>query len=147
MWEEISIVNLASRQPRRPYLGQSLRFPLQVNQQGSLDLSAEDQNIRESIYIILLTEWGERVYRPNFGCRLSELVFAPMNSQTLTLMRIYVQEALELWEPRIIVDEVWANPNQNAGRTDITINYRLQTTYEKRSLVFPFYLQQEPELG
>ncbi len=122
------MVNLANRQLRRPYLGQSLRFPLQVNPQGSIDLSAEEQNIRESIYIILLTQWGERVYRPNFGCRLSELMFAPINSQTLMLMRIYVQEALEVWEPRIIVDEVLADPDPTQGRVDLIINYRLQTS-------------------
>lgn len=141
------MVNLANRQLRRPYLGQSLRFPLQVNHQGSLDLSAEEQNIRESIYIILLTQWGERVYRPNFGCRLSELMFAPMNSQTLMLMRIYIQEALEVWEPRIIVDEVIADPDPIQARVDLTINYRLQRSYERRSIVYPFYLQPEPDFG
>ena len=141
------MVNLANGQLRRPYLGQSLRFPLQVNPQGGLDLSAEEQNIRESIYIILLTQWGERLYRPNFGCRLSELIFAPINSQTLMLMRIYVEEALELWEPRIMVNEVLADPDSTQGRVDLTINYRLQTSYEQRSVVFPFYLQPEPELG
>ncbi len=141
------MVNLAKRQLRRPYLGQGLRFPLQVNPQGNLDLSPEEQNIRESIYIILLTQWGERVYRPNFGCRLSELAFAPINSQTLILMRINVEEALELWEPRILVDEVITDPNLSQGRVDITIKYSLQTTFDKRNLVFPFYLQQEPELA
>lgn len=141
------MVNLANRQLRRPYLGQGLRFPLQINPQGTLDLSPEEQNIRESIYIILLTQWGERVYRPDFGCRLSELAFAPINSQTLMLMRIYVEEALELWEPRIIVDEVVTDPNLPQGRVDITIKYRLQTTSDRRNLVFPFYLQQEPEFA
>lgn len=137
------MVNLTNRQLRRPYLGQGLRFPLQINVQGNLNLSAEEQNIRESIYLILLTRWGERLYRPNFGCRLSELNFAPMNQQTLMLMRIYVQEALELWEPRIVVDEVLTDPKPNQGRVDISILYRLQTTYEKRSIIFPFYLQAE----
>ncbi|CAD0233003.1 GPW/gp25 family protein [Planktothrix agardhii] len=137
------MVNLANQQLSRPYLGQGLRFPVQINLQGNLDLSAEEQNIRESIYIILLTQWGERVYRPNFGCRLSELNFAPINQQTLMLMRIYVQEALELWEPRIIVDEVLTDPDSYQGRVDLNIIYHLQKTYERRSIVFPFYLQVE----
>lgn len=134
------MVNL-TRQTHRPYLGQSLRFPLQINQQGNLDLSAEEQNIRESIYLILLTQWGERVYRPDFGCRLSELNYAPINQQTLMLMRIYVQEALEIWEPRIVVEQVLTEPDSTQGKVDITIIYSLQTTYERRSIVFPFYLQ------
>lgn len=139
------MVNLANKRLRRPYLGQGLRFPLQINQQGSLDLSVEDNSIRESIYIILLTRLGERVYRPEFGCRLSELVFAPMNTETLMLMRIYVKEALDLWEGRIIVDEVLAEPDSREGKVDLIINYRLKDRPDSRSLVYPFYLQEEPE--
>ncbi len=140
------MLSLANKRLRRPYLGQGLRFPLQINQQGSLDLSVEDNSIRESIYIILLTRLGERVYRPEFGCRLSELVFAPMNSETLMLMRIYVKEALDLWEPRIIVDEVLAEPDSQDGKVNLIVNYRLKDSADSRSLVYPFYLQDETEI-
>lgn len=139
------MVNLANRRFSRPYLGQGLRFPLQVNKQGNLDLSIEENSVRESIYIILLTQLGERVYRPDFGCRLSELTFAPMNSETLMLMRIYVRQALEMWEPRIILNEVLAEPDAAEGRVNILISYRLQESHEQRSIVYPFYLQQESD--
>lgn len=139
------MVNLTNRRFSRPYLGQGLRFPLQVNKQGNLDLSIEENSVRESIYIILLTQLGERVYRPDFGCRLSELTFAPMNSETLMLMRIYVRQALEMWEPRIILNEVLAEPDPAEGRVNILISYRLQESHEQRSIVYPFYLQQESD--
>ena len=103
------------------YIGAGLAFPLQVNVQGSVQLSSNTQNIEESIVIILRTDLGERVYRPNFGSRLSELVFEPMNVQTLVLIRLYVQEALEMWEPRIILKEVRADPDPVRGRVDIEI--------------------------
>jgi len=128
---------------RRPFVGQGVSFPLQVTRQGSLALSAEDLNIRESIVIILMTDLGERVYRPNFGCRLSELAFAPMNRETLTLMRIWVQEALEQWEPRIIVRQVLTIPRQEQGRVDLIIQYEIRASHDRRSLVFPFYLKSE----
>lgn len=137
------MVNLANRTPQRPYLGQGLSFPLRINQQGNLELSSEENNIKESIWLILLTRIGERVYRPDFGCKLPDLAFAPMNMQTLMLMRIFVQEALERWEPRIIVDTVFAEPDPTNGKVDILINYRLQRSYDKRSLIYPFYLKQE----
>lgn len=140
------MVNLANRQSGRPYLGQGLSFPLRINQQGSLELSSQENNVKESICIILLTKLGERVYRPDFGCRLSDLAFAPMNVETLMLMRIFVKEALEQWEPRIVVDEVLADPDPAQGRVDLIINYRLQNSYDKRSLIYPFYLKQEPEI-
>jgi uncharacterized protein len=122
------------------YIGAGLAFPLQVNVQGSVQLSSNTQNIEESIVIILRTDLGERVYRPNFGSRLSELVFEPMNVQTLLLIRLYVEEALEMWEPRIILKEVRADPDPVRGRVDIEIIYQPKDSPDTRSLVYPFYL-------
>ena len=122
------------------YLGNGWASPLRVNVQGSIPLSSAERNIEESIWIILRTDLGERVYRPNFGSRLSELVFAPMNTQTLLLIRLYVQEALEMWEPRIEIDEVRTDPDPVRGRVDIIIQYHPKETYDSRSLVYPFYV-------
>lgn len=125
---------------RREYLGTGFSFPLQINVQGGISLSSDHQNVREAIWIILRTELGERVYRPNFGCRLSELTFAPLNTRTLFLIKLYVQEALEIWEPRIELEEITVDPDPVAGRVDISIDYRLKDSYEPGSLVYPFYL-------
>jgi phage baseplate assembly protein W len=122
------------------YLGTGWSFPLRINVQGSLQLSKGERNVEESIRLILRTGLGERVYRPNFGSRLSELVFAPMNTQTLLLLRLHVQEALEMWEPRIILDGVDADPDPANGRVDIMINYRIKGSHDSRSLVYPFFL-------
>lgn len=123
------------------HLGTGWAFPLRVNLQGSIQLSSATRNLEESIWIILRTDIGERVYRPNFGSRLSELMFAPLNTQTLLLIRLYVREALEMWEPRIIIEEIRTDPDPIRGRVDIVIDYRPKETYEPRSLVYPFYLQ------
>lgn len=125
----------------RAYVGTGWAFPLRVNLQGGVQLSRIDRNVEESIWIILRTEVGERVYRPDFGSRLSELTFAPLNTQTLLLMRLYIEEALEKWEPRIVLEEVQTDPDPVRGRVDIIINYRLKDGYDRRSLVYPFYLQ------
>ncbi|HAX74582.1 MAG TPA: baseplate protein [Cyanobacteria bacterium UBA11372] len=125
------------------YIGAGLAFPIQVNVQGGIQLSASTPNIEESIIIILRTDLGERVYRPNFGSRLSELVFEPMNVQTLMLIRLYVEEALEMWEPRIILKEVRADPDPVRGRVDIEIVYQPKNSLDTRSLVYPFYLAPE----
>lgn len=122
------------------YIGKGFGFPIKTNVQGSLHLSTDEYNLKESIHLILSTSLGERVYRPDFGSRLSELVFAPLNSQTLLLLRLYVEEALEAWEPRIDLDEVSTDPDPLRGRVDITITYRLKDHYDLRSLVYPFYL-------
>lgn len=129
--------------PQEDYIGAGLGFPLQVNVQGGIQLSTSTPNIEESIVIILRTDLGERVYRPNFGSRLSELVFEPMNVQTLMLIRLYVEQALEMWEPRIILKEVRADPDPIRGRVDIEIVYQPKNSLDTRSLVYPFYLALE----
>ena len=126
------------------YLGTGLSFPLQSNVQGGLKLSAEAQKVKESIWLILRTDLGERVYRPDFGCRLSELAFAPLNNDTLLRIRLYVLEALQIWEPRIEVDEVRADPD-TAGRVNIIIDYHLKSRPDPYSFVYPFYLVSEVE--
>ena len=137
------MANLINEQPK--YLGTGLSFPLQSNVQGGLKLSAEAQKVKESIWLILRTDLGERVYRPDFGCRLSELAFAPINHDTLLRIKIYVLEALKKWEPRIDVDEVRADPDTIAGRVNIVIDYRLKSYPDLYSFVYPFYLASEEE--
>lgn len=138
----MNIANLTNEQQN--YLGTGLSFPLQTNVQGGLKLSAEAQKVKESIWLILRTDLGERVYRPDFGCRLSELAFAPLNNDTLLRIRLYVLEALQTWEPRIEVDEVRADPD-TTGRVDIIVNYRLKSCPDPYSFVYPFYLVIEEE--
>ena len=127
---------------KQDYLGEGWSFPLKTDLQGGISLSAAERKVREAILIILRTELGERRYRPDFGCRLSELTFAPLNSKTLFLMRLYVQEALETWEPRIDLEEVVTEPDPILGKVNIHINFRLKSNYESGSLVYPFYLTQ-----
>jgi hypothetical protein len=129
--------------PQEDYIGAGLGFPLQVNVQGGIQLTTGTPNLEESIVIILRTDLGERVYRPNFGSRLSELVFEPMNVQTLMLIRLYVEQALDMWEPRIILKEVIADPDPIRGRVDIEIVYQPKNSLDTRSLVYPFYLALE----
>lgn len=122
------------------HIGRGIGFPLKTNVQGSLQLSADGQNLEESIHLILRTSIGERVYRPDFGSRLSELVFAPLNTNTLLLLRLYVEEALNAWEPRIELDEILTDPDPVRSRVDITITYYPKESHDLRSLVYPFYL-------
>jgi phage baseplate assembly protein W len=77
--------------------------------------------------------------RPNFGCDIHTLVYAPANEATFSLMRYYVEEALTMWEPRIEVREVLIAPDLHEGRVDIMVSYEVRATKDERSLVYPFY--------
>ncbi len=113
--------------------------------QGGLHLSHGYRNLEESIVIILSTRLGERVYRPDFGSRLHELVFAPLNNDTLLLAQIYARDAIRKWEPRVAVEAVTATPMPEAARLNIMLNYRIRENHHRHSLVYPFYLTPSAE--
>jgi uncharacterized protein len=127
------------------YVGSGLAYPLQIALQGGVQLSSKEENIEESIAIILRTNLGERVNRPNFGSRLSELVFEPINGETLLLTRLYVEESVKMWEPRIHVKEVRAEPDLSRSTINIEIIYQIKNTSDLRSMVYPFYLSTPKE--
>ena len=130
----------------REYIGQGLAFPLQVNPQGGIALASGEHDIEQAIRIILSTSLGERVMRPEFGCRIHELIFAPHDAATESLVVYYVEEALAQWEPRIDVQEVdvSADPSRD-GALLVEIKYRIKDTHDERSIVYPFFLSGEEE--
>ena len=122
------------------FLGSGWAFPVGVNARGRIALAHRERDIEEAIHIILLTPKGQRVMRPEFGCQIHDLIFAPNDSTTAGLAAYYVEEALAMWEPRIEVKDVQANPDAGApDRLMIEIQYEIKATHDRRSLVFPFY--------
>jgi phage baseplate assembly protein W len=130
----------------REYIGQGLAFPLQVDPRGGIALATGTHDIEQAIRIILMTAPGERVMRPEFGCRIHELVFAPHDAATESLAAYYVQIALERWEPRIELREVdvVTDPARD-GVLLVEIKYLVKDTHDERSIVYPFYLSGEEE--
>jgi phage baseplate assembly protein W len=128
----------------RDFLGKGLRFPVSVNLNGGVSTSALEENVRQSIFIILGTAPGERINRPQFGCRIHDLMFAPNNPLTAARAEIYCEEAIYKYEPRVSKVKVSAEANSDEpNRLDIRIEYVIAGKNDKRNLVFPFYLRQE----
>lgn len=130
----------------RDFLGKGLRFPVSVNLNGGVSSSAFEENVRQSIFIILGTAPGERLNRPDFGCRIHDLMFAPNNDITAALAEVYCEEAIYKYEPRIehLTVRALANADQ-PNRLDIRIEYIIAGKNDKRNLVFPFYLRNDEE--
>jgi len=131
----------------REFLGQGLAFPLQINPRGGIALVAGERDIAQAIHIILETIPGERVMRPEFGCRAKELVFAPRNAASEALMVQYVRQALGQWEPRIDVQDIHVTVDQaHDGGWMVEISYTVRDTHSERSIVHPFYIASEEAL-
>lgn len=124
------------------FLGKGWRFPIERDESKVRFAMAEyEESIRQAIRIILSTALGERVMRPDFGCAIQELVFAPNSATTRGMAEHHVREALLRWEPRIEVLDVKAVAS---GEQDeellIGIDYRVGMTDSRFNLVYPFYL-------
>lgn len=129
--------------PNKSFLGLGLAFPLAVDTNGALATVAYEEDIRQSIRIILATNPGERVMRPEFGAGLRDFVFEPADTGTMHRIRQRVQEALIDWEARIDVLEVAGTLDTATKSTVfIRITYRVRASNSLANLVYPFYLQE-----
>ncbi|MGI6375601.1 MAG: GPW/gp25 family protein [Anaerolineae bacterium] len=122
-------------------IGRGWAFPPRLDERGQVAMVSGATEIEQAVRVILGTAPGQRVMRPDFGCRLQELVFAPNNSRTAGLAERYVREALGRWEPRIRVTAVAVTTDgHHEGQLLITVDYEIKSTHSSRSLVYPFYL-------
>jgi len=122
------------------FLGTGWAFPVGVDARGRIALARRERDIEEAMLMILLTPKGQRVMRPDFGCQIHDLVFAPNNATTAGLAAYYVEEALAMWEPRIrLLDVAAESDEERPERLLVDIAYEIKATYDRRALVFPFY--------
>ena len=122
------------------FIGAGLSFPLRTDATGRVALVSRDDELRQSMRLILGTAFGERPMRPEFGCAIHDFVFAPADVTTAAPIAYEVRAALLRWEPRIeVLDvEVLVDPD-DLGTLYVDVAYRTRATNSSRNLVFPFY--------
>jgi len=95
---------------------------------GKMSLVSGAMAIRQSILFLLSTRPGERIRRPEYGCELYRLTFMPNDATTHGLAIHYVTQAVEQWEPRVIITNIDANSNNmDASKMDINLNYEIRS--------------------
>jgi hypothetical protein len=124
----------------QPFLGRGWAFPVDVDGTGALQQAADEESIRQSVWIILGTAPGERVMRPDFGCGIYDLVFEVNNSTTAARISHAVQDALLMHEPRIDVVNVSVDSDDGGPVLKINVDYQIRATDNVFNLVYPFYL-------
>ncbi|HVZ40993.1 MAG TPA: GPW/gp25 family protein [Candidatus Kapabacteria bacterium] len=125
----------------REFLGTGWKFPVRVNARGGLSFVSHEQDIEESIWIVLGTAKGERLMEPAFGCGIHNYVFAPNDPSTRGAIAHEVHKSLSEYEPRIIVENVRVESVEGEeNRLLIYVDYRVRSSNSKRNMVYPFYL-------
>lgn len=123
------------------FIGRGLAFPVHTDATGSIALVGGEREIVESIRLILATAPGERPMRPEFGCAIHDLVFAPADAGTAGQIAYQVRLSLERWEPRIELTDVLVSfAEVGQGTLLIDVRYSLRGSNDPRNLVFPFYV-------
>jgi len=123
------------------FIGAGWAFPVGVDARGAIALARGREELEQAMRLILMTYPGERPMRPQFGCGIHELVFAPTDATTAGRVAYEVRLALRRWEPRIEVDDVEVTYEADRpGDLLVSITYTAKETYDRRNLVFPFYV-------
>lgn len=132
----------------KQFVGAGWAFPVRTDPTGSIALVVREREIEEAIRLILGTAPGERPMRPEFGCRIHDLVFGPANAGTAGEIAYEVRASLERWEPRIDVVDVRVGFDAvDAGTVYVDLHYAIRGVNDPRNLVFPFYVIPEHAPG
>jgi len=122
------------------FLGKGWHFPPCFTDNGrDVWRVAGEEDIRQSLQIVLATAPGERVMQDDFGCDLNQFVFDEMDRSLMTRLTGVVNDALLLNEPRIVVEDVEVKPGDRDGVLLVQVAYRVPTTNSRYNWVFPFY--------
>ncbi len=129
---------------QKQFLGRGWASPVRLDPATALVATAEaDDDVQQSILIILGTSPGERVMRPEFGCGIADMVFEVIDNATVNRIAQLVRDALVRFEARIDVLDVTVDPWRAAeGRLDISIHWRMRATNQVGNLVYPFYFRE-----
>lgn len=126
----------------REFLGSGIAYPFSLNSEGKFHMSSYDDQVMQSILLIIRTAKGERMMRPEFGAGLNRMVFEPNNPSTNAILEHEIKEALIKFEPRIeIVGINVKSGNENSEKVDIHLEYKVRRTDTMFNLVYPFYLE------
>jgi len=117
---------------------------LSVGLSGRIDMVEGDDAVRQAIIMLLTTIPGERVVRPDYGCPLHRLMFAPNDATTAGLAIHYVRQAILRFEPRIDIVSMDAHADEmDSSRLIVSLEYQVRVNGTRALLKFGFDLSGE----
>ena len=109
-------------------------------------MSEHEDDIDESLRILLMTYPGERTMQPEYGSRLRDFCFESFTLRTETLIKDEIRRAILFYEPRIDTEDIEVVPTEKSGVLKINVAYVVRSTNSRRNLVFPFYLNEATDV-
>ncbi len=123
------------------FLGTGMKFPPEIDRAtGRFMTVSGNQTVKESLYLILMTQRTERFARPDFGSDIMGYTFMDTSSTMLSIFRRNITQTILSQEPRIADVEVNTRYSEREGAVIVNIDYLVSSTNTRDNLVFPFYL-------
>jgi phage baseplate assembly protein W len=130
------------------FLGRGWAFPPQFNKlTGTVEMLSNEDDIKNSLQVLLLTRVGERIMQPAYGCNMDVLLFEQINESLISYIKDLVFTAIYYFEPRINPDNVTVEATEEEGIVLVNVEYTIRSTNSRNNLVFPFYLNEGTLVG
>lgn len=128
----------------KSFLGTGWSFPPEFNKAAKdVKTVSEEDDILESLYILLSTSPGERIMQPTYGCGLRSMMFENITESTITEIKDIIERAILFFEPRITLNSIEIDTGEmNKGLLKIVLKYTVRTTNSRSNMVYPFYFQE-----
>lgn len=128
----------------KTFLGTGWSFPPAFNKlQATVETVSDEEDVFQSLHILLSTQLKERVMRSDFGCDLSAMLYENITITLLTKIKGIITDAILKYEPRVDLLEVeFFNENNTDGLINIEITYRIRATNSRKNFVFPYYIKE-----
>jgi uncharacterized protein len=125
------------------FLGIGWGFPPSFSKASKgVEMRSDEDDIENSLRILLTTTVGERFLQPEYGCHMHEMVFESLTTTMITELQGFIEQAILHFEPRIDLNDVRVNSDDALhGKTVFLIDYTIRTTNSRHNLVFPYYLE------
>ncbi|MEO1517076.1 MAG: GPW/gp25 family protein [Bacteroidota bacterium] len=125
----------------KPFLGRGWSFPPAFSDKaGTVIMVEAEDDIRESLSILLSTTLGERFLQPSYGCDLTRLLFEPLNTTLKTYLKDLIKTAVMYHEPRVkLLGADFSYDQELEGLVEVRLSYEIKATNSRINQVFPFY--------
>jgi phage baseplate assembly protein W len=129
------------------FLGRGWSFPVRFDSsQSSLEMVEMDQDVRESLIVLLSTHPGERSVNPDFGCPVRDVIYGTISPTTATILQDIVRKSVERFEPRIELHEVVVTFDELDGIIFVHLDYTIRRVNMRTNIVYPFYKLEGTEI-
>jgi phage baseplate assembly protein W len=122
------------------FLGRGWSFPPTFRKgENGVEMVDEEEDIKQSLNILLSTIKGERIMVPDYGSNMEELIFEPLTVSFSKRIAVALERAILFYEPRIKTDDIRFRQDTEEGLVELSIDYTIIATNSRRNIVYPYY--------